>query len=738
MAQKHSTYRVGTFQQLTRRVLTTKNGLSSDNATAICFDKNGKLYVGTEKGLSKLEGERFIPIDLGFKGCGIQMLYCRDDNHLFVGAGKNLVELKDGKKVQSVPFSDKIIDYKIDADGVTWILTERYLYRYPVGAKKADIEIPVPGNGSCLAVHKDNKVYVGTAGGGLHALVGKRWHWSELMADMTGLVSDTVTCIYLDKVGNVWVGTDKGVCVYDDRSYWLDSTKAESLPSANITGMAVAENGDIYYSTTTGLIHQHNGTLSYYGYKRWLPSPHATAVAVAENGNICVATDKGISLIESQEMTLEQKAKHYFELAETYNVRKDGYVLNRTLEHEGVVTTDEGYVGTSDNDGLWTGLYLASLCFQYACTKDETVRAAAARSLRAMIKLTTITGKKGFVARAIRYADENEYGTGVRHEWHVTKDENGNEVEWLGETSSDEMVGHFYAYSCYYDLVANDEEKELIKNTVKNILDHIIENNFRLVDVDGLPTTWANWDPEILNNDHKWIFEKGTNSLEILSFLKIGEHIVGDSRYTEIFNMLAGKKHYAMNAMQYKIPDGHLLHIDDNLCFTVIYPLMKYTEDPFLRSTFAMGLAHHWRDERVERNPMFNAVYGALTGAKCDLDEIADELKDYPMDMVMWPLYNSHRPDLKWNTEPMELGMIPQLYEPMTAHERRITNNDSNRFVPDSGAQDVAQKLFADSDKPSAAIMYPGTGNDKGMSLGVGTNFMHPYWFARYHGLIEG
>ena len=350
MAQKHSTYRVGTFQQLTRRVLTTKNGLSSDNATAICFDKNGKLYVGTEKGLSKLEGERFIPIDLGFKGCGIQMLYCRDDNHLFVGAGKNLVELKDGKKVQSVPFSDKIIDYKIDADGVTWILTERYLYRYPVGAKKADIEIPVPGNGSCLAVHKDNKVYVGTAGGGLHALVGKRWHWSELMADMTGLVSDTVTCIYLDKVGNVWVGTDKGVCVYDDRSYWLDSTKAESLPSANITGMAVAENGDIYYSTTTGLIHQHNGTLSYYGYKRWLPSPHATAVAVAENGNICVATDKGISLIESQEMTLEQKAKHYFELAETYNVRKDGYVLNRTLEHEGVVTTDEGYVGTSDND----------------------------------------------------------------------------------------------------------------------------------------------------------------------------------------------------------------------------------------------------------------------------------------------------------------------------------------------------------------------------------------------------
>lgn len=737
MAKNHSVYRVGSFNQLTRRVFTTKDGLNSDSATAICFDSKGVLFVGTQKGLSRLDGDRFVKIDLGFKDCEVQMLYCGGDNKIYVGAGENLIELKDGKKLSSTAYSAKIIDMKIAADGVKWVLTDTTLYRYPEGAKTADMELPVPGNGSCLAALENNKVYVGTAGGGLHALVGKRWHWSELMADMTGLLSDNVTCIYLDKVGNVWVGTDKGVCVYDDSNYWLDSTKAECLPSANITGMAVAENGDIYYSTTTGLIYQHNGNLSYYGYKRWLPSPNATAVAVSPDGKICVATDKGISLFTGEEMTLEKKAKHYFDLAEKYNVRKDGYVLTRSLEHEGVVCEDEGYVITTDNDGLWTGLYLASLCFNYACTKDEAVRAAAARSLRAMIKLTTITGKKGFVARAIRYADEPEYGTGVRHEWHVTEDENGNEVEWLGETSSDEMVGHFYSYSCYYDLVANDEEKELIKETVKNILDHIIENNFRLVDVDGLPTTWANWNPELLNHDHKWIFEKGTNSLEILSFLKIGEHIVGDKRYTEIFNMLAGKNHYAMNSMQYKIPDGHLLHIDDNLCFTVIYPLMKYTEDPFLRATFAMGLAHHWRDERAERNPMFNAVYGALTGEKCDLDDIVDELKDYPMDMVMWPLYNSYRPDLKWDMAPVELGMIPQLFEPLTAHERRITNNDSNRFVPDSGAQDVAKKLFDDPSRPSAKIMYPGTGNDKGMRLTVGTNYLHPYWFARYHGLIE-
>ena len=63
-----------------------------------------------------------------------------------------------------------------------------------------------------------------------------------------------------------------------------------------------------------------------------------------------------------------------------------------------------------------------------------------------------------------------------------------------------------------------------------------------------------------------------------------------------------------MNLMQYKIPDGHLLHIDDNHDFLMISLLMKYTDDPNLRSIFAMGLTHHWEDEKVERNAFFNFV----------------------------------------------------------------------------------------------------------------------------------
>ena len=66
----------------------------------------------------------------------------------------------------------------------------------------------------------------------------------------------------------------------------------------------------------------------------------------------------------------------------------------------------------------------------------------------------------------------------------------------------------------------DEDEKKKIASVVKKITDHILENNFHLCDVDGVPTTWANWEPELLNNDDRWFYERGTNSLEILSFLK--------------------------------------------------------------------------------------------------------------------------------------------------------------------------------------------------------------------------
>ncbi|MBQ8228716.1 MAG: hypothetical protein IJZ88_06865 [Clostridia bacterium] len=725
---------VDPFEQFSRTVYTTEQGLPSDRATSLAFDNNGVLYVGTSKGLSRFDDNGFAEVNLGEGEAEIGMLYCAKNNHLFVGAGNVLVEYNGKKVVNKEKFNADIKDMKVDEDGTTWLLTSTILYRKLKGAADYDLKIGVPGDGASLAVLRDNRVYVGTLGGGLHALAGKRWHWSELMADLTGLVSDYVTCVEYDAAGNVWVGTDKGVCVYDDKGYWLDSKSTLGLPSASITGMATDGEGNRYYATTTGLIYQHNGILSYYGYKRWLPNPHATDVAVSKDGKmICVATKSGLSIIEKKTMSLEEKAVYFRDKTEKYNIRKDGYCLMRNLADCGVLDENAGQIEISDNDGLWTGLYLAGLCYEYAVTKDEKVLELARRCLKAMFKLTTITEKEGFTARAIRYSDEPGFQQSDNiEEWTVVQD---GAIEWLGETSSDEMTGHFYAYANYFDLCANDEEKKEIAEVVKKMIDHIIENDFHLVDIDGKPTTWANWNPDDLNSNHKWIYEKGTNSLEILSFLKTAEHITGDKKYAAVFDDLLSNYHYGMNVMQYRIPDNHVLHIDDQLCFTTVVPLLRYVEDPSVRSLITMGLTHHWKDERVEKNALFNVVYGSLTGESCDLEVIIDELVDFPLDTISWEVYNSHRDDLNWDLRPAELGMVPQLYEPLEPHERRLCYNDGNRFVCDCGCEDLLN--IVEDMNPNSRPMYPGVGCSKGMDLYVPINYLHPYWMARYHGMIK-
>ena len=54
--------------------------------------------------------------------------------------------------------------------------------------------------------------------------------------------------------------------------------------------------------------------------------------------------------------------------------------------------------------------------------------------------------------------------------WHDSSSEPG--WRWKGDTSSDEVVGHMFAYPLIYDLVA--EDSAAMKDEVINLMDDII------------------------------------------------------------------------------------------------------------------------------------------------------------------------------------------------------------------------------------------------------------------------
>ena len=721
---KKPTLNFGEFKQYDKIFITAENGVDIENVTSVAFDGE-VLYIAQPDCLIEYNDKKVKKIS-----AKVSKLFSREGK-LYGASGNSLVEIKNGKLKKIADFDAPVKDISIGLDKSFWLITETTLYL------KNDNEftpiVGLPEETNCLAAY-DNKskygetVFIGCTYEGLLSMKGKRRHWAEMTPDMSGVLSKKINCLALDGLGHLWVGSDDGLNIYDGRNYWFNGNDFYSVPDGSFNDMYFAPDGKKYFATNTGIITLVEGKISYLSFGVWLMHPTVTKITVSDNGTIAAVTPRGISLITCKEMTLEEKAAHYDDMAVKYFTRNEGYQVSRELRKYGDI--ESGWLPNSDNDGLFTGLYCASQCFRYSVTGDEAAKENAKRAVQAMIKLTRVTGKPGFTARATRYSHEENFATGNREEWHFCQD--NPECEWLGETSSDEMTGHYFAYGIYYDLVADEAEKKEIAEVVKTITDHIIDNNFHLSDVDGIPTTWANWEPDLLNNDDRWYYEKGTNSLEILSFLKTTYHVTGDEKYNKVFDMLIKKHHYAMNCMQYKCEDAHVAHIDDQLDFTNIYPLIVYTDDNAHKEVFKMGLTHHWEYERVERSPFFNIVYGALTENNCDIENAAKSLSEMNLDLIRWSVFNSYRKDIVWDDEQEAMGIPAQLKYPVEYSSRVLVHYDGNQFVCDSGAQEFVN---INTKKVNRTSTLPGTGAN-GMSASMPYIYLLPYWMGRYYGLL--
>jgi hypothetical protein len=109
----------------------------------------------------------------------------------------------------------------------------------------------------------------------------------------------------------------------------------------------------------------------------------------------------------------------------------------------------------------------------------------------------------------------------------------------------------------YHDLVAESEsEKDEVRRVVAAMTDHLITHGFRLVDHDGQPTRWGRFAPSDLNHDPLWWRERGLNSLSMLSYLKVAEHVTGDAKYAAAARDLIENHGYAMNLHYPKVQAG--------------------------------------------------------------------------------------------------------------------------------------------------------------------------------------
>ena len=534
-----------------------------------------------------------------------------------------------------------------------------------------------------------------------------------------GLPDDDVRDIAVSPDGELYVATASGIGILSKEKKWRHLTGRDGgLPVEDVMCLSFAADGTLWVGTKVGAARRWpNGAWNYRMGPRWMIGNEVIDIVAATDGSAYILTAKSLTHLFTRRMTLREKAQHYDAIVQARHIRH-GAVTGCNLRDAS--DFDSWYMTDNDNDGLWTSFYLTAKCFEYAATRDSEARRIAKRHFDFLHRLVTINGIPGFVSRSIRPSKDSpggheEYHYGGEGEWHESTVEPG--WQWKADTSSDELSGHFFAWGVYYDHVAKGDpaEEKRVQELVRGVVNHIIDHDFTLTDVDGHPTRWAIYSPRLLNGDLLWSDQVAFNALGILAHLKVAIHICGDQKFKDAYQMLIDKWGYSVKAMYAKemlpnTPGAAVNHSDDEMAWLEYYHLLLYPDaDETLRWQYRYSATRSMRSEIPERSPFFNFVFAVDAPQWAHVADGVDTLQRWPLDLRQFEVRNSHRDDVIVNPLSSRHGH-ETLLEPVPIDERVPSKWNHDPYVADGGGDGSHEES--------------------------GAEWLMPYWMAVYHKLI--
>jgi hypothetical protein len=627
-------------------------------------DKQGKIWLASTNIIQQENSKEKLTLPESVKNDTILCLFWEDEKTLHVGTTGGLLNWKGKWNIQP-DIKARVNAVTTDAQKQLWVATTNGLWRHSSGKwVNMDETMMDPGNGRTYFALRQQKE-------GAEVLLSTPYS--------VGCISET---------GNHWV-----------------LRAADGLPYGPVKVIAPAD-GCLWFGTDKGAIRK-DSEWRYYNGKRWLPDNKVNDILPIDSHTVWIATPNGISQIQQVEMTLEQKADSMGKIAELRHNRR-GLINHSKLKIPGDLSSSR--MENEDNDGLWTSCYLAAQCFRFGATKSPDAKELAIRTFEALERLETVTGISGYPARSYALATDSVKQSRSPHPkfWRPSPD---GKWQWLDDTSSDEIAGHIFSITLFYELVADENQKEKAKNLIERIVTHIVDNNFQLIDFDGKPTRWGIWNPDSLNHSKNWMFERGLNSLQILSHLKTAIHLTGNQKFVNAYNELIEKHGYAKNAVQAKIYGPfETSHSDDILNFFPYYNLIRYSANDENLPLYIQSLERTWKVVRPDRMPVWNVMANALLKKECDLQIAREELEQYPLDLINWRMENSHRWDLQ-HEQLVDRFRSPQATRPVPTPEANVWRWNTNPRQLDVGLNGTQEE--------------------------DGTYFLFAYWMGRYYGFFK-
>lgn len=547
-----------------------------------------------------------------------------------------------------------------------------------------------------------------------------------------GLIGGSLRSVIIDTGEDnskldVWVGGSEGIQKID-RSETM--TTISKLPFSDVNDLLLDNERNVWAATSKGVIKfdAQNDRWKLYNGLRWLVDDNVTTIGLDSEGGILVGHENGLTRLYRQSWTLKDKADYFEQQLEDRHFRtvnsKASFFARCKLEYPGNADGNcEAEI--EEDEALRTGMYALAEIFRAKSNIDSAEKADAREkarkglsSLMELIKAThykTLPEIEGLPARSISERNSIDLKAEGFEQWNRS-----DSYDWLGDTPDTSLIGHVLLFSFYYDLFASDDEKDDIRKAAYKIVDHLLANNFNLLDVDYEFTTDGRFNTEWTTGSKGQEGVGGLRALELLALLRSVVNMYDgdpeDSPCWQTYVTKADDEGLAELVKKQKtMSDSRMKnHALDLNAFVSYLALLRIADVKVFRDIYLEAIEADFQIERPEQSPLFNFVFGCYNGHNYDLEQAIATMQSIPLDMVDRRIDSCERNDVEaGETSENGLSTITTVLPP---DERKLMRLDGNPF----------ECQWSDTDDESGGIeeldpLY----------------YIFPYWLGRYCEIIS-
>ncbi len=302
----------------------SNSSLLSNNVSSLFIDANNTKWFGTKKGLSLLYDNLSwdsLKTDDGLASNIITDITSdisrTDSNFIEVAtlggisklniSAEKIVVLQPVTKENSELISNDLRSLSINSSGIHWFATSSGASSFDGtnwnNFSKENFWL-ISNDITDIASRSNHYTYLATSSDGVSRIkqdVDGISSASEITKEWSGLASDSVHTLFINKLGRRWYGTTKGVSMHfgdKTKENWITYNSDDGLIENNVTAICEDSVGTMWFGTEAGLSSFDGTVWKSYTTSNGLSGNIIYDLAVDINGNIWIATNNGITYLD--------------------------------------------------------------------------------------------------------------------------------------------------------------------------------------------------------------------------------------------------------------------------------------------------------------------------------------------------------------------------------------------------------------------------------------------------------